>query len=120
MSKPVCVVVGVGPGNGAALARRFHAGGYAVALLARSSELTAELARELEGSRPYACDVADEAAVARTFAAIARDLGPVGLAANPPAAVGMDVRAGGPPVRRDLVETPGWTRRHSRPGRTST
>jgi len=77
MSKPVCVVVGVGPGNGAALARRFHAGGYAVALLARSSELTAELARELEGSRPYACDVADEAAVARTFAAIARDLGPV-------------------------------------------
>jgi len=77
MSKPVCVVVGVGPGNGAALARRFHAGGYAVALLARSSELSAELARELEGSRPYACDVADEAAVARTFAAITRELGPV-------------------------------------------
>jgi len=77
MSKPVCVVVGVGPGNGAALARRFHAGGYAVALLARSVELTAELARELEGSRAYACDVADEAAVARTFSAIAADLGPV-------------------------------------------
>jgi NAD(P)-dependent dehydrogenase (short-subunit alcohol dehydrogenase family) len=28
MKKPVCVVVGVGPGNGAALARRFAAGGY--------------------------------------------------------------------------------------------
>ncbi len=77
MSKPVCAVVGVGPGNGAALARRFHAGGYAVALLARSADLTAQLARELPGSRPYACDVADEAAVARTFTAIARDLGPV-------------------------------------------
>jgi len=77
MSKPVCVVVGVGPGNGAALARRFHAGGYAVALLARSADLIGELARELEGARPYACDVADEAAVARTFSAIAADLGPV-------------------------------------------
>ncbi len=37
MSKPVCVVIGVGPGNGAALARRFAAEGYAVALLARST-----------------------------------------------------------------------------------
>jgi NAD(P)-dependent dehydrogenase (short-subunit alcohol dehydrogenase family) len=77
MSKPVCVVVGVGPGNGAALARRFHAAGYAVALLARSTNLTAELARELDGARAYACDVGDEASVAATFAAIARELGPV-------------------------------------------
>src|SRR6516225_839429 len=77
MSKPVCVVVGVGPGNGAALARRFHAEGYAVALLARSTELTAELARELDGARPYACDVGDEASVARVFSAIATELGPV-------------------------------------------
>ena len=35
--KPVCAVVGVGPGNGAAFARRFAAEGYAVALLARST-----------------------------------------------------------------------------------
>src|SRR6478736_4952364 len=79
MSKPVCVVVGVGPGNGAALARRFHAAGYLVALLARSTELTTELARELDGARAYACDVADEASVASTFSAIARDMGPVGV-----------------------------------------
>ncbi|HVY37494.1 MAG TPA: SDR family NAD(P)-dependent oxidoreductase [Polyangia bacterium] len=77
MSKPVCVVVGVGPGNGAALARRFHSEGYAVALLARSTQLTAALAQELEGSRAYACDVSDEAAASRTFAAVASDLGPV-------------------------------------------
>ena len=31
---PVCVVVGVGPGNGASFARRFAADGYAIALLA--------------------------------------------------------------------------------------
>ncbi len=29
MTKKLCVVVGVGPGNGAALARRFAAEGYA-------------------------------------------------------------------------------------------
>ncbi len=77
MNKPVCVVVGVGPGNGAALARRFHAEGYAVAMLARSTELTAALARQLDGARGYACDVGDAAAVERVFAAITAELGPV-------------------------------------------
>lgn len=75
--KPVCVVVGVGPGNGAALAQRFHEGGYTLALLARSTELSQELAARLGEARAYACDVADERAVADTFAAIERELGPV-------------------------------------------
>jgi len=77
MSKPVCVVAGVGPGNGAALARRFHAAGYAVALLARSTDLIAALAAELDGARPYPCDVSDETSVARVFSAIATEMGPV-------------------------------------------
>jgi NAD(P)-dependent dehydrogenase (short-subunit alcohol dehydrogenase family) len=77
MAKPVCVVVGVGPGNGAALARRFQSEGYAVALLARSTELIEGLARELAGARAYACDVSDEASVARTFSAIAAEMGAV-------------------------------------------
>lgn len=77
MSKPVCAVVGVGPGNGAALARRFASEGYAVALLARSTEVTAPLASELPAARAYACDVADPASVTSTFAAVARDMGPV-------------------------------------------
>jgi NAD(P)-dependent dehydrogenase (short-subunit alcohol dehydrogenase family) len=75
--KKVCAVVGIGPGNGAALARRFAAEGYAVALLARRTELSNELAASLPGSRAYACDVADAAAVERTFKAIATDLGDV-------------------------------------------
>ena len=45
--KPVCAVVGVGPGNGAAFARRFAAEGYAIALLARSTGFTSRLAYEL-------------------------------------------------------------------------
>ncbi|HUW79908.1 MAG TPA: SDR family NAD(P)-dependent oxidoreductase [Acidocella sp.] len=77
MSKPVCVVVGIGPGNGAALARRFAAGGYAVALLARSGGLSAALAAELKDARAYECDVAEAASVKDTFALIRAELGEV-------------------------------------------
>ncbi len=77
MSKPVCTVVGVGPGNGAACARRFAAAGYATALLARSADYTSELASELPGSRAYACDVTSGAEIASAFAAIREDLGDV-------------------------------------------
>lgn len=73
--KPVCAVVGIGPGNGAAIARRFAQEGYAVALLARSAEAIETLSRELEGSRPYRCDVTDPVAVRAAFAAIRADLG---------------------------------------------
>lgn len=76
-TKKVCVVVGVGPGNGAALGRRFAREGYAVALLARTTETTAPLAASLPEARAYACDATDAAAVAQTFDAIERDLGPV-------------------------------------------
>jgi NAD(P)-dependent dehydrogenase (short-subunit alcohol dehydrogenase family) len=69
--------VGVGPGNGAAFARRFVAEGYSVALLARGTELTAALATELKDARAYACDVADASAVERAFTAIDGELGPV-------------------------------------------
>lgn len=71
----VCVVVGVGPGNGAAFARRFSTEGFQVALLARSTEFTQQLAAELPGARAYACDVADAASVEHTFATIQRELG---------------------------------------------
>jgi NAD(P)-dependent dehydrogenase (short-subunit alcohol dehydrogenase family) len=62
-ARPVCVVVGVGPGNGAAFARRFSTDGYAVALLARRLETSRELAAALPESRAYQCDVGDAASV---------------------------------------------------------
>ena len=77
MHKPVCVVVGVGPGNGAAIARRFAAEGHAVALLARSTKFTDALAQQLEGARAYACDVTSESAIATTFDRIRAQLGEV-------------------------------------------
>ena len=53
MRKPVCVVVGVGEGNGAALAREFAGAGMAVALLARRTEVSRNLAQELPDARAY-------------------------------------------------------------------
>ncbi|MET1027780.1 MAG: SDR family NAD(P)-dependent oxidoreductase [Dongiaceae bacterium] len=77
MAKPVCVIVGIGPGNGAALVRRFAEAGYAVAMTARSTALGEKLAGEIADARFYPCDAGDVAAMTATFEAIARDLGPV-------------------------------------------
>jgi NAD(P)-dependent dehydrogenase (short-subunit alcohol dehydrogenase family) len=74
---PVCAVVGVGPGNGEALARRFAADGYALALMARRTDLTAKLAAELKRAKSYACDVAEAASVEAAFAAARADLGEI-------------------------------------------
>lgn len=73
--QPVCVVVGVGPGNGAAFARRFAAAGYRVAMLARTLQATQELAAELADARAYVCDVTDAASVEQAFGAIRAQLG---------------------------------------------
>src|SRR5262245_48920724 len=77
MSDKVCVVTGVGPGTGVALARRFAAGGYRVAMLARSADRLAELARTVPGARPYAADVRDAAAGADTLGRVRAELGEV-------------------------------------------
>ena len=77
MSKPVCAVIGIGPGNGASFARKFSEEGYAIALLSRSTDLSAKLADELEDAKAYCCDAADPAAVATAFEQIRNDLGPV-------------------------------------------
>lgn len=77
MSKPVCAVVGIGPKNGAAFARRFGKEGYRVALLSRKTEYSSELAAEIGDAKAYACDVTDAAAVEAAFGAVRDDLGEV-------------------------------------------
>lgn len=79
MSDKVCVVAGVGPGTGAALSRRFAAGGYRVAMLARDTDRIAALEREIAGSRGYAVDVTDAPSVAAVLARIESDLGTPGV-----------------------------------------
>ncbi len=55
------LITGVGPGTGAAVARRFSAGGYDVAMLARNGERLATLERQIENAKGYVCDVTDTA-----------------------------------------------------------
>jgi NAD(P)-dependent dehydrogenase (short-subunit alcohol dehydrogenase family) len=74
MSDEVCLITGVGPGTGAALARRF-ADGYRVAMLARNAERLAELEKELPSARAFPCDVADPAQLAASFAKVRSELG---------------------------------------------
>ena len=94
MAKPVCAVVGVGEGNGAALARAFARDGMALALLARGTDFTEALASELGDARAYSCDVSDPASVADAFAKIRSDLGdPTTLIYNAGSGVWGDVES---------------------------
>ena len=76
----VCIVVGVGEGLGAALARRFAAG-YKVALIARSGELINRTAAEIRSdggvALPIQSDATIEAEIAATYEQVARELGPI-------------------------------------------
>jgi len=59
MQDKICLITGVGDGTGAAVARRFAADGYRVAMLARNKDRLAELETELDGSKSFAFDLAD-------------------------------------------------------------
>jgi NADP-dependent 3-hydroxy acid dehydrogenase YdfG len=74
----VVVVAGVGPNIGAAVARRFHADGFAVAMLARSDDVTDPLAAELGADAiSVPADVTDRSAVERAMERVRTELGPV-------------------------------------------
>lgn len=77
MNKPVCVVVGVGSGNGTAIARKFSETGHKVALLARSLEFTSKLAAELDDAVAIACDITNEQDVISAFSQVRSQLGEV-------------------------------------------
>lgn len=69
-TKPLALVTGVGPGTGASIARRFAAGGYRVAMLARNTHRLAALEAEIADSIGIACDVSDPAELARVVAEV--------------------------------------------------
>lgn len=81
------LIVGVGKGLSAALARLFAAEGMDVGLAARDTAKLAGLASET-GARCYACDAADGASVDRLFSAFETDFGaPEVVVYNPSARV---------------------------------
>ena len=75
-----CIVVGIGEGLGAGLARRFAAG-YKIALIARSADVIGKLADEIKASGGVAIPVQSDATVEEQIAAaykrIVHELGPV-------------------------------------------
>ena len=73
-SSPVAVVVGVGAGLGAALARRF-AQGYRVALVARTADLTRTLAAEIRSAGGIALPVEGDATIPTQVSAVYERIG---------------------------------------------
>ena len=75
--RETALVVGAGPGLGAALGRRFAGEGMRVALAARNAGSLEGLAADLGGNggegRAYACDVSDEAQVEALFERVIGD-----------------------------------------------
>jgi NAD(P)-dependent dehydrogenase (short-subunit alcohol dehydrogenase family) len=75
----VAAVLGVGPGLGASVARRFARGGFAVALMARSEESVAGARAGIEEmgatALPVTADATDPASVKRAFKGVRDELG---------------------------------------------
>lgn len=74
-SAPVCLIAGAGPGTGRECARRFAAGGYRVAMLARDESRLRAYESEIDGSRGFVCDVSDLDGLAATAEAVAAQMG---------------------------------------------
>lgn len=78
---PVALIIGMGPGLSAALARRFTAGGYAIAGFARGPDKSAALAAEIAAQGGTldlrAVDADDFDALGRAVAAVDAQLGPI-------------------------------------------
>jgi NAD(P)-dependent dehydrogenase (short-subunit alcohol dehydrogenase family) len=71
----VCLITGVGPGTGAALVERFAAGGYEIAMLARSADRLAALERRVPNCHAFACDVSNAEVLLSVAADIKSRLG---------------------------------------------
>ncbi|KIW84542.1 hypothetical protein Z517_03792 [Fonsecaea pedrosoi CBS 271.37] len=83
--KPVIAVVGAGPGIGEAVARRFVAEGFCVALLARTEDKLQKMAQGIDAdhgkglARYYITDLRQESSVLSSFQRIRDELGPVAV-----------------------------------------
>ncbi|CAN5803619.1 SDR family NAD(P)-dependent oxidoreductase [soil metagenome] len=79
MSDKVAAVLGVGPGLGAAIARRFAGEGFAVALMARREESVARVREEIEDrgckTITVSADATDSDSVAAAFERVREELG---------------------------------------------
>ncbi|MFO7527946.1 MAG: SDR family NAD(P)-dependent oxidoreductase [Marinobacter sp.] len=79
MMSKVCVVMGVGPGNGEAFVKRFCNEGYQVAMLARSEDYLKQLEQSVDSAHAFPCDMMQPERIGSVLAAIESKLGPVSV-----------------------------------------
>ena len=94
--RPVALVVGAGDYIGSAIAKRFAAGGFSLAVGRRNAEKLEPLVKEIEAAggeaHGFAFDARDEETVQATFATIERELGPLEVVVfNPGANVNFPI-----------------------------
>ena len=83
MNGKTAAILGVGPGLGSAVARRFAGEGFSVALMARREESVSSIRREIEGAGgkmlTVSTDATDPASVAAAFGEVRNNLGDPGV-----------------------------------------
>lgn len=75
MSEKLALVTGVGPGTGLSVVRRFVAGGYRVAMIARNADRLRRIEQETAGTRAFPADVTELAGFAAALDRIESELG---------------------------------------------
>ncbi len=75
MAEKIALVAGVGRGTGASVVRRFAAGGYRVAMLARSQSRLQEYETAIPGTLALPADITDPEALAAALERIRAELG---------------------------------------------
>lgn len=73
----VCVIVGFGPGLGAAYAEIFHKAGYTLGLLSRSGATFAGARSSDATVRSYSCDAGDPDSLSSALTSVQSDLGEI-------------------------------------------
>lgn len=83
MTAPVALIIGAGDYIGAAIAKRFAAGGFNVCMGRRTGEKLEPLVAEIEAdggiAHGFSMDAREEDSVTRVFAQVERDHGPIEL-----------------------------------------
>ena len=73
----VCVIAGVGPGNGASISKRFAVEGYTTVMLARNENYLSELSATIDNSIGIACDLSSPESIEKAFTHISREFGTI-------------------------------------------
>ncbi|WP_166263627.1 SDR family NAD(P)-dependent oxidoreductase [Marinobacter caseinilyticus] len=75
--KPTAVIIGIGPGNGAAISRQFAEQGYNVAMISRSTTLSSQLAASFDHAKAYAADANHPDSIVAALDAVVLEYGSV-------------------------------------------